>query len=130
MYKFLNKGIETGKLEEFIRNKDSDQDDEEIRSVEGVSKTILCNLNRVLCNDATKFNNLFSFIIRKITDNYPQFLDLSTKAKEKVLYKPVEKLYRTRATPVFENCEQVFTENIDDVLNITTENGTNPSTNN
>ena len=130
MYKFLNKGIETGKLEEFIRNKDSDQDDEEIRSVEGVSKTILCNLNRVLCNDATKFNNLFSFIIRKITDNYPQFLDLSTKAKEKVLYKPVEKLYRTRATPVFENFEQVFTENIDDVLNITTENGTNPSTNN
>ena len=75
-------------------------------------------------------NNLFSFIIRKITDNYPQFLDLSTKAKEKVLYKPVEKLYRTRATPVFENFEQVFTENIDDVLNITTENGTNPSTNN
>ncbi len=130
MYKFLNKGIETGKLEEFIRNKDSDQDDEEIRSVEGVSRTILCNLNRVLCNDATKFNNLFSFIIRKITDNYPQFLDLSTKAKEKVLYKPVEKLYRTRATPVFENFEQVFTENIDDVLNITTENGTNPTTNN
>ena len=129
MYKFLNKGIETGKLEEFIRNKDSDQDDEEIRSVEGVSKTILCNLNRVLCNDATKFNNLFSFIIRKITNNYPQFLDLSTKAKEKILYKPVEKLYRTRTTPVFENFEQVFTENIDDVLNNTTENGTNPTTN-
>ena len=130
MYKFLNKGIETGKLEEFIRYKDSDQDDEEIRSVEEVSKTILCNLNRVLYNDATKFNNLFSFIIRKITDNYPQFLDLSTKAKEKILYKPVEKLYRTRTTPVFENFEQVFTENIDDVLNNTTENGTNLTTNN
>ena len=130
MYKFLNKGIEIGKLEEFIRNKVSDQDEEDIRSVEEVSKTILCNLNKILYNDATKFNNLFSFIIKKITDNYPQFLDLSTKAKEKILYKPVEKLYRTRTTPVFENFEQVFTENIDDILNNTTENGTNPTTDN
>ena len=130
MYKFLNKGIETGKLEEFIRNKVSDQDEEDIRSVEEVSKTILCNLNKILYNDATKFNNLFSFIIKKITDNYSQFLDLSTKAKEKILYKAVEKLPRGRTTPVFENFEQVFTENIDDVLNNTTENGTNPTTNN
>ena len=129
MYKFLNKGIETGKLEEFIRNKVSDQDEEDIRSVEEVSKTILCNLNKILYNDATKFNNLFSFIIKKITDNYSQFLDLSTKAKEKILYKAVEKLPRGRTTPVFENFEQVFTENIDDVLNNTTENGTNPTTN-
>lgn len=130
MYKFLNKGIETGKLEEFIRNKVSDQDEEDIRSVEEVSKTILCNLNKILYNDATKFNNLFSFIIKKITDNYSQFLDLSTKAKEKILYKAVEKLPRGRTTPVFENFEQVFTENIDDILNNTTENGTNPTTNN
>ena len=129
MYKFLNKGIETGKLEEFIRNKVSDQDEEDIRSVEEVSKIILCNLNKVLYNDATKFNNLFSFIIKKITDNYSQFLDLSTKAKEKILYKAVEKLPRGRTTPVFENFEQVFTENIDDVLNNTTKNGTNPTTN-
>ena len=130
MYKFLNKGIETGKLEEFIRNKVSDQDEEDIRSVEEVSKTILCNLNKILYNDATKFNNLFSFIIKKITDNYSQFLDLSTKAKEKILYKAFEKLPRGRTTPVFENFEQVFTEYIDDVLNNTTENGTNPTTNN
>ena len=130
MYKFLNKEIEIGKLEEFIRNKVSDQDDVDIRNIEEVSKTILYNLNKILYNDATKFDNLFSFIIKKITDNYPQFLDLSTKAKEKILYKPVEKLYRTRITPVFENFEQVFTENIDDVLNNMTENGTNPTTNN
>lgn len=129
MYKFLNKGIEIGKLEEFIRNKVSDQDDIDIISVEKVSKTILYNLNKILYNDATKFDNLFSFIIKKITDNYSQFLDLSTKTKEKILYKPVEKLYRTRTTPVFENFEQVFTENIDDILNNTTENGTNPTTN-
>ena len=116
-------------MEEFIRNKVSDQDEEDIRSVEEVSKIILCNLNKVLYNDATKFNNLFSFIIKKITDNYSQFLDLSTKAKEKILYKAVEKLPRGRTTPVFENFEQVFTENIDDVLNNTTKNGTNPTTN-
>ena len=54
--------------------------------------------------------------------------NLDTKEKEKILYKTVDK--NQRGEKLFENFQRIFNKNIDDVLNNTTENGTNPTTNN
>lgn len=115
MYKFLNKDIDIMRLEDFIRKK-SDYEDEEVKYIHSIANQIINNLNKIL-SDKFKFDSIFDFILNKIRSNYPDFLDLSTKTKEKILYKPVEKLYRIRTTPVFENFNSVFNENLDEILN-------------
>lgn len=127
MYKFLNKDIKTIKLEEFIRSK-NEYNKDELDEILIIIYQITQNLNKILYEES-KFNNLFVYITDKIEKHYPDFLDLSTKTKEKILYKPVEKLYRTRATPTFENFNIIFTEIIDEIINSDTENANTPTDN-
>lgn len=115
MYKFLNKNIKTIKLEEFIRSKKEYYEDE-LDDILAIIQQVKQNLNKILYEES-KFNNLFVYILERIENNYSDFLDLSTKTKEKILYKPVEKLYRTRATPTFENFDEIFTETVDEIIN-------------
>lgn len=118
VYKYLNKGLNLAFLEEFIRNKKDEEDysDEENKDRIELIRKIISNYYRVL-NDKDKFDKLLKYIVEKIQENYPDLIDLSTKEKERILYKPVEKLPRIRAVPVFENFDTVFIEKIDTIIN-------------
>jgi len=65
------------------------------------------------------FENIIKYIVDNIKKYYPELIDLSTKEKERVLYKPVEKLPRIRSIPVFENFNSIFVKNLNDLYNAT-----------
>lgn len=44
---------------------------------------------------------MLQYIIDKIKTSYPNLLNLKTKSDERISYKPVEKLKRTRTPPIF-----------------------------
>ena len=84
--------------------------------------------NLYILQNEEAFKKIVDYIITTIRNNYPLLNNLDTKEKEKILYKTVDK--NQRGEKLFENFERIFNKNIDDVLNNTTENGTNPTTNN
>lgn len=57
-----------------------------------------------------------TYLYEVIKSDYPYLLDLDTKAKEKVLYKPVEKLPRIRTTPIFEQFNEKFTKSVQELI--------------
>ena len=83
--------------------------------------------NLYILQNEESFKKIVDYIIITIQNNYPLLNNLDTKEKEKILYKTVDK--NQRGEKLFENFEGIFNKNIDDVLNNTTKNGTDSTTN-
>ncbi len=118
IYKYLNKGLDVKKIEEYFRVKsvDDEQPENEIEGLDELITNITSNIFKYLKNEDI-FLKIFEYIITKIKSDYCDLLDLSSREKEKLLYKPVEKLYRTRTPqPLFENFNGVFVEDIGEIV--------------
>jgi hypothetical protein len=118
IYKFVNKDINLNYFEEYFRNRTNAEEEineEEFTNLVALIKSVTTNLYKLLKEEKV-FEVVFDYITNKLKTNYPDFLDLSTKDKEKILYKPVEKLYRTRTQPVFENFKDIFSEEFNELI--------------
>ena len=123
-YKFVNKDEKINSIEEYFRELNyEDLEDEFIESQNNFINKIYSNIY-ISMKNRQNFIKMMSYLTCKIKENYLLLLDLSDKTKEKILYKPVEKLKRTRATPVFENFATIF--NDDFKVLIADTNGSNP----
>ena len=131
LYKFINRDTDIDSIEKyFIRDKNK-KDFEELEGESLQEQTQLINKiysNLYILQNEGSFKKIVDYIITTIQNNYPSLNNLDTKEKEKILYKTVDK--NQRGEKLFENFESIFNKNIDDILNNTTENGTNPTTNN
>ena len=72
---------------------------------------IYLNIYSIL-KDEECFQKTLFYICKVIKEHYSYLLDLDTKVKEKVLYKPVEKLPRIKTTPIFEDFNTKFASEI------------------
>ncbi|MBI3501079.1 MAG: AIPR family protein [Bacteroidetes bacterium] len=115
IYKLSNKEIDIKSFEEYFREGTEDIEEEEIIKQNQLINKVYSNIYLVLKNK-TSFDKVLVYVTTKIKENYSGLLDLSDKEKEKILYKPVEKLKRTRATPVFENFSSVFTDDYKTII--------------
>jgi len=106
MYKKANFKNNHKEFEDFFRTNPILTQEELNEQIELISNTI-SNIYPLLKTEE-EFTSEISLIINIIKDKYPNLQNLTTKAKERELYKPVEKLYRTRTTPIFETFEDNF----------------------
>jgi hypothetical protein len=114
-YKFVNKNEDCNSIEAYFRNRKSateELNEDELNNQNELITRIYSNIYGKLKNRDT-FINIIKYIISKVTENYPDLLDLSTKERERILYKPVERLYRIRSQPVFGNFEEIFSESLE-----------------
>lgn len=116
IYKFANKNKDLSSIEEFLRSKDKeDYSDEKIEEIKLLINTIYLNICKSIESEMV-FSNVVEYIMNKIKNNYPMLLDLSTKEKERELYRAVEKLPRIRVSPIFSNFSNIFTEDYNLVI--------------
>lgn len=111
-YRISNRELDINSLEEYFRNKSQEEEnisESEIEYQNELLNKIYSNIYSVLTNE-NRFKNLINYIKNKMELNYPLLFDLSDKEKEKIIYTPVQKLYKTRSKPIFENFDTVFTE--------------------
>lgn len=111
-YKFVNKNENIILIEEFFRDYEEKDIDNDLYALKD---KLYSNLYASMKN-RYDFIAVLNYIIDKLRTNYPQLTDLSDKTKEKILYKPVEKLKRTRVTPLFDNFTTTFNKNITEIL--------------
>lgn len=115
IYRFLNKGENIKLIEDYFREDNEDLDEQEILEQNDLINRIYSNISKIF-KSKENFNKILAYVIKKIEDNYPNILDLSDKSKEKILYKPVEKLKRTRITPIFENFNTIFVDEYEKII--------------
>lgn len=115
-YKFVNKNENIILIEEFFRDYDEKDIDDDLSTL--IDK-LYSNLYTSMKN-RNDFVAILNYITATLRTNYPQLIDLSDKTKEKILYKPVEKLKRTRATPLFENFKTIFVSDYTTITGNTT----------
>ncbi len=108
-------------IEEHFRQP-NDLNEEDENNLEETVKSIYSKLYAVLQSEQW-FKNIVAYIITQIDTHYPAFKDLSTKQKEKILYKPVQKTTKRSKVEVFGNFESIFSETISNLK--TNENATN-----
>ena len=110
-YRMVSKGTEYKNVEEYFREINEDMEEDTLVII----NKVYSNINRILRNQQS-FDNVLEYITNNIKTNYPALLDLSDREKEKILYRPVEKLKRIRTTPIFENFQTVFTTEIETLM--------------
>ena len=110
IYKKVNFGNNHKELEEFFRS-NTILTEEEILEQEKLISNIINNIHPLLKNKET-FRTEIIGIISVLKDKYNHLLNMKNKKEERELYKPVEKLYRTRTSPLFEHFENNFINNI------------------
>lgn len=118
VYKFVNKDLDVNSFESYFRNRSSATEDiseDDIMVQKELIDNVVSRLYKLMKTEEN-FNKILNYIKNKIASNYPDILDLSTREKEKILYKPVEKLYRTRSQPIFDNFNEMFSETIESIL--------------
>lgn len=131
LYKFINRDTDVDSIEKYFIKDKNKKDFEELEGESLQEQNQLINKiysNLYILQNEEAFKKIVDYIITTIRNNYPLLNNLDTKEKEKILYKTVDK--NQRGEKLFENFQRIFNKNIDDVLNNTTENGTNPTTNN
>jgi hypothetical protein len=106
-YKFCNKDENINSIEEYFRRKDDEYTEEEIEEQNKLINKIYSNIYSAI-KDKENFEKTLQHICTIIKKDYPNLLDLDTKVKEKILYKPVEKLPRIRTTPIFDDFSTNF----------------------
>ena len=130
LYKFMNKDIDVDSIEKYFIKDKNKKDFEELSGEDLQEQNQLvdkiCSNLYILQNEEL-FKKIVDYIIATMQNNYPLLNSLDTKEKEKILYKTVDK--SQRGERLFINFNEVFNKSIDDILNNTTENGTNPTTN-
>ena len=127
----MNKDIDVDSIEKYFIKDKNKKDFEELSGEDLQEQNQLvdkiCSNLYILQNEEL-FKKIVDYIIATMQNNYPLLNSLDTKEKEKILYKTVDK--SQRGERLFINFNEVFNKSIDDILNNTTENGTNPTTNN
>jgi len=115
-YRFSSKLEKLTDIEEYLREKDKDKySEEEIENIKQMIEKIYSNMYQCI-KDEESFTKIIKYLIGKISNSYSELLDTSTKEKEKILYKAVEKLPRIRVSPVFENFDTIFIDNYKTIL--------------
>ena len=126
----MNKDIDVDSIEKYFIKDKNKKDFEELSGEDLQEQNQLvdkiCSNLYILQNEEL-FKKIVDYIIATMQNNYPLLNSLDTKEKEKILYKTVDK--SQRGERLFINFNEVFNKSIDDILNNTTENGTNPTTN-
>lgn len=115
IYKLINKGIDINSFEIYFKEVD-EFDPEDAVSQDLIINQVVSNIYKII-NNKLAFNKVLDYTIVKIKASYPELINIVNKKDEKILYKPVEKLKRVRAIPVFENFQTVFTDEIDSIIN-------------
>lgn len=131
LYKFINKGTDIDSVEKYFIKDKNKKDFEELKGEPLEVQNDLINKiysNLCILQNEESFKKVVDYIITTIQNNYPLLNNLDTKEKEKILYKTVDK--SQRGEKLFIDFEETFNESIDDILNNTTENDSNPTTNN
>ncbi|QQS36225.1 MAG: AIPR family protein [Ignavibacteriales bacterium] len=88
VYRLINKSADINLLDKYLRDNKSNIDtikEEESKKQNEVARTITSNLFNLLKSDSG-FEDCLKYIIEILNSNYPEYLDLSTKEKERVLY--------------------------------------------
>ncbi|MDR2917053.1 MAG: AIPR family protein, partial [Tannerella sp.] len=117
IYKFTNKESDLSIIESYLRDSDKDKyTEEEIMNLKELIEIVHSNIYLSISNEANLVA-LIKYVMQKIADNYSALLDLSTKEKEKIIYKAVTQLPRIRVTPVFNNFDDIFTDDYKSILN-------------
>ena len=130
LYKFINKGTDIDSVEKYFIKDKNKKDFEELKGEPLEVQNDLINKiysNLCILQNEESFKKVVDYIITTIQNNYPLLNNLDTKEKEKILYKTVDK--SQRGEKLFIDFEETFNESIDDILNNTTENDSNPTTN-
>jgi len=118
-YKYVNKDKDLKIITEYFRKRNTNNDgnnEEDIKLINILIKEIYENLYKYISNE-DHFYKIFKYIVENTRINYPKLIDYSKDDNERLLYKPVEKLYRTRtADPVFEDFNSIFKEKIEEII--------------
>ncbi len=112
LYRFSCKELNYKEIEEFFSKNEEYSLDEE-QKLEGIINQIHSKLYAIAKSELY-LKNILDYITNKIVSDYPDFMDLSSKEKERILYKPVEKIGRGR-TEIFTDFNTIFSENLEDL---------------
>jgi 5'-deoxynucleotidase YfbR-like HD superfamily hydrolase len=116
MFKFVNNGRNINLFEEYFRETIDDSIEEEECNIQNKLIKEVYSTTKELVKKYDDFKKVLQYIIDKIKTSYPNLLNLKTKSDERILYKPVEKLKRTRTTPIFADFNTVFDKTVKDIL--------------
>ncbi len=117
-YKFLNKDVDLKEFEQYFRISNDEYDDEYIKSQDVLIKSVYSNFYSII-NNENNFKKIISYLIDKTREKFPELLDLSTKEKERILYKAVERLPRIRTMPIFDEFNTIYSDNLTTIINAT-----------
>ncbi|HOV12943.1 MAG TPA: AIPR family protein [Spirochaetota bacterium] len=114
-FKFINKDVDIKSFCDYFTDVNDEIDEQSNTDLKLLIDSTYSNLYEIM-KDKENFDVIFSYLINKIEVNYPDLVNISSKEQEKILYKPVEKLKRTRALPLFDNFNEIFLENYRSIL--------------
>ncbi|AFI04290.1 AIPR family protein [Helicobacter cetorum] len=118
LYKFINKDIEIDNLEKYfvkdkVKKNFEELTNDELKKQDELINSIYSNLYQL--NDKSKMDKIVDYLIDTLKEKYPDFIDIDTREKEKILYRTVDKTQR--GEQLFKNFEENFNKNIEDIVN-------------
>lgn len=115
IYKLVNRGIDINSFETYFKEVD-DLEPEDAENQDLIINQVVSNISKIITNKLS-FKKIFDYVTNKIKNSYPELINIANKKDEKILYKPVEKLKRVRTSPVFDNFQSIFIDEIESIIN-------------